>query len=122
MRIILMLLLTGAFALTAWGVGGCGSGGSSGATPNVEGIYDLTNTDCTGFFDSTVEVTQDGSQIIIQATHAGFSDVSGSVNSDGDFTADNSELSCDGQFVSGVATASCRLDDGTDCQVTYELR
>lgn len=98
----------------------CACGGTSTDNPpNVAGTYVLTDTDCPGLFDPTVVVVQDGTNIIIQATTTGFGDVSGTIDNNGNFTVSNNEdLSCDGQFVSGVAIADCTID-GVDCQITY---
>lgn len=108
---------------------GCGgSGGDGDSIPNVAGIYDQTNitTICFDFFDSTVEVVQDGDDIIIQATTSGFVDSFGTIDADGDFTVngtfgDGTPFECNGSIVGEIASAQCEVDSVT-CNVTYERR
>lgn len=101
------------------GFAACSGGGSSSNPPSVAGTYSLTNTDCPGTFDPVLVVTQDGENIVAQATNPlFFNDVSGTVNDDGEINVSNPDGSCEGQFVNGVVNATCQ-SDGTTCQVTY---
>ena len=98
----------------------CGGGGDSGgAIPDVSGQYSRTSTDCPDAFDTTATVLQDGASIIFQADSSDFLDSSGTVDADGNFTLSNSQADCSGQFVDGVATASCSVTDVGECNVTY---
>lgn len=95
----------------------CGSeSGSNNDFPDVAGNYALTNTDCDGGFDDEVVVIQNDSQIIVQATSPGFTDISGTLDADGNFEASNSDIDCEGVFVGDVLNASCDA-----CSATYEL-
>ena len=109
--------------ITVLALSACGGGVGSDDPPDVTGTYDLTNTECAGSFDTTIVVVQDGDEIIIQATNDGFVDVSGNINNDGEIEASNENVSCDGQFVAGVATATC-VDNTNEnaCHITYERR
>lgn len=99
-----------------------GEGVPSDNPPNIAGTYDLTNATpirCPLFFDSPVIVVQDGSNIIIQATHIWIPDREGTINNNGEFTVISTEGSiCDGQFKSGVVIEDCVID-GMTCTVTY---
>lgn len=115
-QILLTITLLG---LGFSGVVACG-GSDSSNPPNVAGTYNLTNTDCLGAFDAQIVVTQSGDDIVIQATNpVFFNDVQGTINDDGDFEVSNTDFSCDGQFIGGVANGTCTNGDFT-CQVTYE--
>ncbi|HEX5037554.1 MAG TPA: hypothetical protein VFX30_10385 [bacterium] len=106
-------------SLLALGLAG-GTAGCGGNPPDVAGTYDLTSTECPGFFGAVIEVTQDGGDITIDPDGV---DLSGSIGSDGDFTVTDDEGgSCEGHFENGVATASCENADGDQCDITYERR
>ena len=125
-KFLLMLPLFGILSATfIGGSGGCGGSTASDIPPNVEGTYALTNANpaaCSQVFDSEVIVVQDGDNVILQATHVGFTDASGTINNDGEFSISGSSnsfsASCDGQFVSGVGLSTC-TGNGTTCDITY---
>lgn len=105
-------------SLLALGLAG-GTAGCGGNPPDVTGTYDLTATECPGFFGAVIEVTQDGGNITIDPDGQ---NLSGDIGSDGDFTVSNDDGSCEGHFEGGVATASCENTDGDQCDITYERR
>lgn len=120
-RIALLLIFIGAIIIPSLGgVGGCGGENPSDNPPNIEGTYLLTNTDCPGIFDTEVDVVQTGSAVVIQATHAGFADISAKIFNDGSFETTSTTSDCKGQFASGVATVTC-TESGATCHLTYNV-
>lgn len=98
----------------------CGGSVGSDSPPDVEGIY-LCTDGCTGtcIFDDELEINQSGDDIIIISDS--FEDLSGTINNDGEISALNDIVSCEGQVVDDTAIADCTVD-GTDCQqVTFTL-
>jgi hypothetical protein len=106
------------------GIMGCGGGGgeSSDNPPDVAGTYTQTNAEpaeCATQIDSEVKVVQDGNDVIVQPVHSGFSDLTGTISNDGDFTGTDSEgTTCTGQYVSGVISVNC-TNGGNECDLTY---
>lgn len=116
-RIAIYTITIVGLGMASWGVAGCGSAGADNP-PDVSGLYALTNTDCPGSFDTETNVIQDGADVVFQATHAGYLDITGSVDNDGNISASNESYSCNAKFVNGVITGTCK-QDGTTCQGTY---
>lgn len=122
---VLFIVLTCAFSFCG------GSGGTDtteGGFPDVAGTYDQTDitTICDGLFDTVIEVVQNNDNIILQATTEGFSDASGTIDEDGNFTADGqfgdgTDFTCIGTIIDGIAQTTCS-GSGVDCDVTYEER
>lgn len=106
-------------------ISACGGSGDSsdGGPPNIEGTYDLTSTECEGFFDTTVIVSQDGNELDISATTTGFNDASGTISDDEDVSvetiAGDIEVTCSGPHSNGIITLDCE-GGGLTCQITYE--
>lgn len=99
------------------GCGGASSTTSSDNPPDVEGTYRCISG-CSGecLFSDIGQVIQSGDQITVRLT----SDVTGSINNDGEFSIANDEASCEGQFIQNTATAECS-ENGINCQqVTYQ--
>lgn len=113
-------------------ISSCGGGGGTGTTeggfPDVAGTYDQTDitTICNGLFDTVIEVIQNDKNVILQATNEGFSDASGTIDEDGNFTVggqfgDGTDFTCTGTIIEGIAQATCS-GGSIDCDVTYEKR
>lgn len=114
-----VILIGSAFV---WGTSGCG-GTASDDPPDVTGTYDLTSTTCPdGAFDTVITVSQSGANIVLEGTHAGYIDATGTINNNGDFEVSNVNGTCDGRFSGGVGTATCTSDEGDDCDITYTRR
>lgn len=114
MRTFLLSVLSA--SLLCFGFFG-GAAGCGGNPPSVAGTYDLTSTECPGFFNDTIEVTQDGGDVTIDPDGV---NLSGQIEDNGDFTVTNDDGSCAGHFDNGVATASCENTGGDQCDITYE--
>lgn len=104
------------------------SSSSSSSIPDVSGTYDQTyiSSICSDYFDTTIEVVQNGSNIILQGTSEGYIDASGTIDANGEFTVngefgDGTDYVCEGSIISDIALATC--DVGSfDCYADYEKR
>jgi hypothetical protein len=109
LALLTALIATGAAFLTG-GAAGCGRN-----IPDVAGTYNLTDTECPGFFAETVEITQSGDVITFDPPG-----LSGSIDINGDFNVSNGDITCVGSFSEGTATATCTGDEIGECGITYE--
>ncbi len=99
---------------------------STNPIPNVAGTYDCIGgcrgADCN--FALVLEVTQTGSNFIAHDPDPQdpASDLTGTLNSDGQISATMDNGTCTGQFIQGRVVAQCTVEN-TRCQdVTYTRR
>jgi len=104
---------------------GCGNGNSNSIL-DVSGRYTLTNITliCLGAFDTQIDVIQNDENIILQGVSSGFGDVTGTINSDGEFDVDGTFIDgtrfiCKGTFIEDTASGRC-TGGGAICDITYE--
>lgn len=85
--------------------------------PNAKGTYDLQNVTeaCAAQFDSVVEVVQDEKNLIIEPSSSSFTNLTGTIDSEGAITATGastfgSPFNCTGQFAGDLVSGVCVSD------------
>lgn len=116
-----MAVLVAVFStLLASGCGGGGGGGSCEDPPNVEGLYQMAESNCPDGFAPEIEVIQTQCNVLLQATTVGFLDADGSIDDHGNFEVTNENGKCEGEFFGDAGTATCtHKETGNKCQLTY---
>lgn len=99
---------------------GCGGqeGSQIDGLPNVAGNYRLQRTDCPGLFDDQIVVHQSGENLYIIPTDADKEELSGLINLQGYFTAQNRTLRCEGRAVNSSVIGECILGV-QKCAISY---
>jgi len=81
----------------------------------------LTWTNCPpGAMAQRAKVTTSGGRVTIRA--AGYPDVHGMVDDNGDFNVANEHGQCRGHTEDGVSTETCTAANGYSCQATYSVK